>query len=810
MYKNRKLVAFLLAFSLLLTPITSVKATEPEKVNSVTEVKEEISAKVVDISKYGNLTLDISPQSLYDMGYELGDIVNISVGNEVLKVPFCTVYGDVDSGSLVMIHTKDADEKDILVVAINMGNFSKTYNSQIGDSIKIGMNEKKGYLEEYKIRQLTRTNDIADYENDSVKFANFRPIDTKGIKNGILYRSSSPINNEINRAKYANDLAKEAGINTVINLADKAEDIEAYAKKDDFASQYYKDLYDKGSVVPLNMSVDLSDADFNSKLAQGLRFLIDHNGPYLVHCNEGKDRAGFVSAVLSSLMGADLDEIIEDYMVTYENYYHVKKGSEQYNKIAKSNIVQSLTTIVCNQEKGTDISARDLAEDTKEYLKRIGLTELEIERLKICLSDQSGTVTEIEKYGHASSDIKITDMLAKGYEYGDMVEVTFDNGFKLTAPFVDGYYVEKGEYLVRAYKGHETIGICINYGKLNEKAGVGVGDRFAIKLVEKAGYLDQYLARNLTRTNERKDYSSDQVFANFRNLKFGDTAEGMLYRSSSPVNNELGRAQYASDLMKEAGVKTVINLADSEEGIQKHFENKDLDTSHYKELFEAGNVKALNLGLAFESPEFKKGIVEGAIFMSEHEGPYLFHCTEGKDRTGFMAALLNGLMGASVDEIVDDYMESYKNFFKVEEDTKQYDIIKKDIYQMLTNLTGSQDFRNVKLSEKIREYLLDGGMTEDQIDKLIANLSNAKIVDVKPAPDKTAEDDQDGSSLSKAEDANANPSNQEKENSKENNNQTSSKTPLTGDKGITIAIVVLVVAIVAYVILSKSKKDEPK
>lgn len=35
------------------------------------------------------------------------------------------------------------------------------------------------------------------------------------------------------------------------------------------------------------------------------------------------------------------------------------------------------------------------------------------------------------------------------------------------------------------------------------------------------------------------------------------------------------------------------------------------------------------------------------------------HCTKGKDRAGFMPALLEALIGATREEIVEDYMQSY-------------------------------------------------------------------------------------------------------------------------------------------------------
>ena len=104
---------------------------------------------------------------------------------------------------------------------------------------------------------------------------------------------------------------------------------------------------------------------------------------------------------------------------------------------------------------------------------------------------EEGTITAFEKYGHASLDITIEKMFADGYELGDTLDVEFSNGYKFTnIPFYDGYYVAKGEPLVRAYPGHETIAVCINYGKVYEVAGLSVGDTVRITLSEKAGSLD--------------------------------------------------------------------------------------------------------------------------------------------------------------------------------------------------------------------------------------------------------------------------------------------------------------------------------
>lgn len=708
------LVVAMMVFSLSITAIA-------------TDTHAEVVGTVAEVQKYGNLTMDIEPKALYEVGYELGDILKVVVGDNVLEIPFCTSYSDVDTGSLVM---RDNQESNLLVVAINMGNFSTTYNVNVGDKISFSLLEKEGYLLDYLLHQLTRTDIRSDYTTDSV-FANFRSITTTGIKPAVLYRSSSPINNEIGRAAYSDALAEAVGVGAVLNLADSEEEIEGYIASDNFGSDYYKSLYDEGKVILLNMDVDISGEDFSNKLVEGLRFLSQNEGPYLIHCTEGKDRAGFASAVLESLMGATLEEVVADYMTTYENYYGVEEGSEQYVSIANSNIVASLTTIVCEYEKGTDISEVDLEAAAENYLKRIGMTSDEITALKARLSSdsiyktpsRSATVTEIEKYGHASIDILIEDFYNLGFSAGDMVTVIFDNGFVLEAPFLDGYYVDSGNPLVRAYPGHTNIGVCINYGKLNEIADVKVGDKVTIMLTGPEEYLVQYEIRKLERTNNRADYSSDEVFANFRNITMGNIAPVVLYRSSSPINNELGRAAYSNKLINEAKVNTVVNLADSPENIDAYLEAEDFASPYYAALYKNNQVLPLNMGLAYTSNEFKASIIEGLVFMSENKGPYHFHCTEGKDRAGFFSALLGSLMGASKDEIVEDYMQSYINYYGVQKDTDQYKLISEDVLAMLKVIAGNDDLDEADLAAAAKNYLLAGGMTDEQIETLKANLS---------------------------------------------------------------------------------------
>jgi protein tyrosine/serine phosphatase len=57
-------------------------------------------------------------------------------------------------------------------------------------------------------------------------------------------------------------------------------------------------------------------------------------------------------------------------------------------------------------------------------------------------------------------------------------------------------------------------------------------------------------------------------------------------------------------------------------------------------------------------PRYQSLIRRAFHAFSAAEGPVLIHCSAGKDRTGFIAALLLRLLGAREDDIVADYMIS--------------------------------------------------------------------------------------------------------------------------------------------------------
>ena len=392
--KRYLLIISLIILALCFTVSCATKVTTEPVVEEVKALESSVS----DIQKYGNLVLSITKSDMDSIGAEYGDVFTISFGDQVLQAPYCTSYSDVDLGNLVL-----RNDGDVMILAINMGDFASTYGiatkvtnpdktyewvfeegKKLEDvTLTLVLSGKGEYRDQYLIHQLSRTNDRNDYSSDAV-FANFREIKGGNLGSGALYRSSSPVNNEIGRAKYADELAEENKINTVMNLADSSDAVEGYFKEEGFASPYYKSLYERGQVIALNMGVSFKTREFQAALVEGLTFLSNNEGPYLVHCNEGKDRAGFTSALLSALMGLSYDEIAADYMTSYENYYHVEKGTEQYEAVKRSNI-DSMLSFLAGVE-ADNLSSVDLSAKAEEFLLAIGMEKANIDTLKSKLS----------------------------------------------------------------------------------------------------------------------------------------------------------------------------------------------------------------------------------------------------------------------------------------------------------------------------------------------------------------------------------------------------------------------------------------
>ena len=323
-----------------------------------------------------------------------------------------------------------------------------------------------------------------------------------------------------------------------------------------------------------------------------------------------------------------------------------------------------------------------------------------------------------------------------GYAYGDSVDIAFSNGFLLEdLPYYNGYYVDAGTPLLVGYPGYDYIKAAINYGDdMWEVAHLSEGDTGTITLHEKAKYLDIQNASDIHYYDEREKYSSDEEFANFRNVRVGNIKEGVLYRSASPCDNKHNRASYTDRLMEQAGVRFILNLADTKEKIDGYIAAPDFNSPYFLSLYRnellflaASNeehIEPLAMNMNYRSEDFAKKLGQGLKRMASSSGPILIHCLEGKDRTGFVLIVLEALLGATYQEIVDDYMLTYQNYYGIDRDDPRYEILKaRNVDAMLSFITNDQiDITKDPLVKGAKDYLLFAGLKAEEIETIIARL----------------------------------------------------------------------------------------
>ena len=348
------------------------------------------------------------------------------------------------------------------------------------------------------------------------------------------------------------------------------------------------------------------------------------------------------------------------------------------------------------------------------------------------------------KYGNIELDISTEKFMKAGFAYGDVVTVDV-NGNSYEMPVCSNYNdVDTDKKLVRATEGASSVIVAINYGQLAVDAGLAkpntapaVSDKYVaadgvtypvkvtITMKDKGAYFAEWDARQLPqRTGDRNadmyKNLTDAEFANVRVIETTGMGEGVLYRGSSPINDAVeGRNPYADAAAKAAGIKTFINLADSEAAAKAY---PGWEGSYYS----TQDAVFLNMPVAFTTDAFKTGLANGYRYIasSETEAPYYMHCTEGKDRCGIASAVLECFMGASYDEVVTDYLVTYYNYYGIQPGTeKAANIAKYGIVSALQTMFGVEDLSKADLQAEALDYLLEIGLNAEEIVSLLLTLS---------------------------------------------------------------------------------------
>lgn len=335
------------------------------------------------------------------------------------------------------------------------------------------------------------------------------------------------------------------------------------------------------------------------------------------------------------------------------------------------------------------------------------------------------TVMEDTKHNSALIRLTESEFEKAGFQFGDSCDVIFENGYKLyDVPYYDGFYTEEGTPVIVANQGTPTILITLDNIGIWNVASLVEDEKITIRLNTKGKYNMVQDIFSLRYSNNRDDYDSDEKFCNFRVMTGRNLKDNFFFRGASPINDIYGRELLTNKLIEEKGIKFEVNFADSLIEVEALLQNGSNATSYVTSLYENHKVVMLGLGSNYRSDIYRKKVANGMIQMMNAEGPIYIHCIEGKDRTGFICILLEALAGATYDEMLEDFIISYRNYYSVDENTtsERYKAIVElyfnDYICCLCQENEISKIKNVNYSDGVVHYLLTGGMIEEEIKKL--------------------------------------------------------------------------------------------
>ena len=340
-------------------------------------------------------------------------------------------------------------------------------------------------------------------------------------------------------------------------------------------------------------------------------------------------------------------------------------------------------------------------------------------------------IKEDPVFGSTIAQISEEEFQSLGFAFGDSIGLYFSNGTELAdIPYHNGYYSRIGEPVAVHYPGLYGLNFAYNLGSGTwETYGFKDTDTVTIVLNQKGKYLKEQETFAQTHSDLLEDYESPEQFANFRALSGGTLKKNLVYRSASMTNNTMNRADIVDDLAEQYGIKVVLDFSDTDEALAEYRAMDTWNSDYFDRLYEDGKISVLHLGVNPASEEFRTELSAALYKMTKEEGPYLFFCTEGKDRTGYASVLIEALCGATYDELLADYMKTYENYYgmTMEEDYEQcraaIDTSFDPIMEIMFSKQDGEDIKTMDYAPKARDFLKNGGLTDEQIDEMISVLS---------------------------------------------------------------------------------------
>lgn len=338
--------------------------------------------KIIHETKFNSSYIALQNEDMQKLGFSFGDSCDVyfSNGKSMKDIPYYDGYYTRSDFPLICGYQ---GYPYVQITINNSSNFWDMYALDESYTANVKLNKKGKYKDAQEAFSMHYSNDRDQFTSDE-QFANFRGVETTNIKEGKLYRGASPFNDAYNRAHYVDNLLKDKSVKFILDLSDSAADIEDYKTKYDltgnYALQQDKVYCSMGSNFRVDKDTDQAEpnlfttfvqSDFKTSLGKGLLEMIKSDGPYYVHCVEGKDRTGFVCMLLEALCGASYAEMKKDYMITYSNYFGINEGDTKYEAVCNLRFDEFMEYLSGSK----DIENLSYVDFAKDYLKACNLDD---------------------------------------------------------------------------------------------------------------------------------------------------------------------------------------------------------------------------------------------------------------------------------------------------------------------------------------------------------------------------------------------------------------------------------------------------
>lgn len=190
--------------------------------------------------------------------------------------------------------------------------------------------------------------------------------------------------------------------------------------------------------------------------------------------------------------------------------------------------------------------------------------------------------------------------------------------------------------------------------------------------------------------------------------------QGMVYRSANLDDITEAGINTAKNIYN---IKTDLDLRGDNDGLSgQHSPLTYIDENNY--LHKSGAWYLGDNGIETNGDRVKAGI---EAFANPNNFPMVVHCAVGRDRTGTMCMLINGLLGVSKEDLFLDFELS---FFSVDGCKNAA-----SASQMINHFNTTYNYINTTyksagdtFSARVEAYLLEIGVSQETIDAIKANL----------------------------------------------------------------------------------------